>query len=258
MRADRTNKGGPNVLIAIFADIHANKQAFAACLADAKNHNVGKIVLLGDYVGYGASPEWVVDKVMELVDKGASAITGNHDTAITDKHEGMNASAASVIDWTRVQLSMSQQQFLANLPLSIPDGDRLFVHADASAPSKFRYILDPEDAARSINATTAEISLTGHVHKPAIYSMSATAKLTGFTPTTGVAVPLLPRRRWLITVGSVGQPRDGDPAAAYSIYNTDKREITFCRVAYDIEAAAAAIHKSGLPAKFADRLFVGR
>ncbi|MEQ1697161.1 MAG: metallophosphoesterase family protein [Hyphomicrobiaceae bacterium] len=246
------------MLIAIFADIHANKQAFEACLADVKNHNVDKIVLLGDYVGYGASPEWVVDKVMELVGKGASAITGNHDSAVTDMHEGMNPSARTVIDWTRVQLSLNQQHFLASLPLSIPDGDRLFVHADASAPAKFRYILDPEDAARSINATTAEVTLTGHVHKPAIYSMSVTAKLTGFTPVTGAPVPMLPRRRWLITVGSVGQPRDGDPAAAYSIYNTDKREITFCRVAYDIEASAAAILKSGLPAKFAERLFVGR
>lgn len=246
------------MLIAIFADIHANKQAFAACLADAKRHNIDRIVLLGDYVGYGASPEWCVDMVMALVGQGAAAIIGNHDSAVTDKHEGMNPSAATVIDWTRVQLSMNQQQFLASLPLSIPDGDRLFVHADASAPAKFRYILDPEDAARSINATSAEITLTGHVHRPAIYSMSVTAKLTGFTPATGVAVPMLPRRRWLISVGSVGQPRDGDPAASYAIYNTQNREITFCRVAYDIEASAAAIIKSGLPAKFAERLFVGR
>ena len=249
---------GLTVLIAIFADIHANKQAFEACLTDAKSHNVDTIVLLGDYVGYGAAPEWTVDKVMELVGKGAKAITGNHDTAVTDKLEGMNASAAAVIDWTRVQLSMNQQHFLASLPLLIPDGDRLFVHADASAPARFRYILDAEDAARSINATSAEVTLTGHVHKPAIYSMSVTAKLTGFTPVTGVAVPLLPRRRWLISVGSVGQPRDGNSAAAYSIYNTDKREISFCRVAYDIEASAAAIIKCGLPAKFAERLFVGR
>jgi diadenosine tetraphosphatase ApaH/serine/threonine PP2A family protein phosphatase len=246
------------VLIALFSDIHANKPAFEACLADAKNFDVGKIVLLGDYVGYGAFPEWTVDKVMELVERGAAAIAGNHDAAVTQKNEQMNPSAQSVIEWTRVQLSMSQQQFLANLPLSIPDGDRLFVHSDASAPARFRYILDVEDAARSINATRAEVSFTGHVHKPAIYSMSVTAKLTSFTPSTGVSVPLMPRRRWLITVGSVGQPRDGDPAAAYCIYDTSKREITFRRVPYDIETAAAAINRNGLPAKFAERLFIGR
>jgi len=246
------------VLIAMFADIHANKPAFEACLADAKSFDIGKTVLLGDYVGYGGNPEWAVDKVAELVDKGAVAICGNHDVAVTHKHEQMNPSAQSVIEWTRVQLSMNQQQFLAHLPVTVPDDDRLFVHADASAPAKFRYVLDVEDAVRSINATKADVTLSGHVHKPAIYSMSVTAKLTGFTPSTGVAVPLLPRRRWLITVGSVGQPRDGDPAAAYCIYDTTKREITFRRVAYDIEAAAAAIHKNGLPAKFAERLFVGR
>lgn len=246
------------MLIAIFSDIHANKHAFEACLADAAHLDIGKTVLLGDYVGYGAHPEWVVNKVREMVDKGAVAIVGNHDHAITHTQEQMNAGAQSVIEWTRVQLSTDQARFLAHLPFSIPFENMLFVHSEASAPTRFRYVLDVEDAARSMNATPAEVTFTGHVHVPAIYSMSATAKLTSFHPTSGIGVPLLPRRRWLITVGSVGQPRDGIPGASYAVYDTKTREITNRRVAYDIDAAANDIRASGLPAKFADRLFVGR
>jgi diadenosine tetraphosphatase ApaH/serine/threonine PP2A family protein phosphatase len=114
------------------------------------------------------------------------------------------------------------------------------------------------EAARSITATSAQIGFCGHIHQPAVYSMSATAKMTAFTPTTGSAVPLLQGRRWLVVLGSVGQPRDGNPAASYAMLDTDKRELTYCRAAYDIEQAAAAIRNKGLPVWLANRLFQGR
>jgi diadenosine tetraphosphatase ApaH/serine/threonine PP2A family protein phosphatase len=246
------------VLIAIFADIHANRQAFSACLAQAREHGAERIVLLGDYVGYGADPEWTVETVMDLVGKGAMAVLGNHDSAVGDPNEQMNLEAQVAIEWTRDELGAPARQFLKNLPLTLQDAARLYVHAEASDPKSWIYVQGTEEAARSIAATPAHITFCGHVHQPAIYTMSATAKMTAFKPTTGAAIPLVPGRRWLAVLGSVGQPRDGNPAASYLLLDTDKRELTYCRVPYDVESAAAAIRKNGLPAWLADRLFVGQ
>jgi len=245
------------VLIAIFADIHANRQAFTACLAQARNQGAQRIVLLGDYVGYGADPEWAVTTVMELVDQGAVAVLGNHDSAIGNPREQMNMEARMVIEWTRGELGTAERQFLAGLPLTHKESDRLFVHSDASNPRGWTYVASTLEAARSITATSAHVSFCGHIHEPALYSMSATAKMSAFTPTTGMAVPLLPGRRWLAVLGSVGQPRDGNPAACYAMLDTGKAELTYCRVPYDVAAAAAQIRKKGLPLWQADRLFLG-
>jgi diadenosine tetraphosphatase ApaH/serine/threonine PP2A family protein phosphatase len=246
------------VLIALFADIHANRQAFSACLAQARDYGAQRIVLLGDYVGYGADPEWTVTTVMELVDKGAVAVLGNHDSAVANPREQMNLEARVVIEWTRGELGAAERKFLAGLPLKATDGERLYVHSEASNPASWIYVMSTVEAARSITANSAHTVFCGHIHQPAIYSMSATAKMTAFTPTTGAAVPLLQGRRWLAVLGSVGQPRDGNPAAAYGMLDTERRELTYCRAPYDVEQAAAAIRKKGLPHRLADRLFVGR
>lgn len=246
------------MLIALFADIHANKQAFDACLARAREQGAQRFVLLGDYVGYGADPEWCVQTVMDLVGDGAPAVLGNHDNAVNTPSETMNAEATVAIEWTRGTLGADKRQFLQTLPMSATDGDRLYVHAEASAPRKWIYVQSTLEASRSLSATQAEISFCGHIHRPALYSMSATAKMTAFTPATDVAIPLLPGRRWLAVLGSVGQPRDGNPAAAYAMLDTDKRTLTYCRAAYDIEAAAARIRGAGLPPWLADRLFSGK
>jgi diadenosine tetraphosphatase ApaH/serine/threonine PP2A family protein phosphatase len=249
---------GEAVLIALFADIHANRQAFSACLAQARDQGAQRIVLLGDYVGYGADPEWTVTTVMELVDQGAVAVLGNHDSAIGQPREQMNLEARIVIEWTRGELGASERQFLAGLPLTVTEEDRLYVHSEASNPASWTYVTSTAEAARSITSTSAQIGFCGHIHQPAIYSMSATAKMTAFTPTTGAAVPLLPGRRWLVVLGSVGQPRDGNPAASYAMLDTDKHELTYCRVPYDVEQAATAIRKKGLPVWLANRLLVGK
>ena len=124
--------------------------------------------------------------------------------------------------------------------------------------AKWRYVQTTSDAARSIAATTARITVCGHIHVPALYSMSAVAKMTSFVPTSGVPVQLLSGRRWLAVLGSVGQPRDGDPAASFAMFDTLSREITYCRAAYDVEAAAKRIRDNGLPLWLADRLSTGR
>jgi diadenosine tetraphosphatase ApaH/serine/threonine PP2A family protein phosphatase len=245
------------VLIAIFADIHANRQAFEACLARARDNGAQRYVLLGDYVGYGADPDWCLTRVMDLVADGALAVLGNHDSAIGNLHEHMNAQATMAIEWTRGVLDAGQRRFLADLPLTLEDEDRFYVHADASDPPDWLYVTGVASAAESLSATSAAVTFCGHVHQPALYTMSVTAKMTAFTPKTGMAVPLLQGRRWLAVLGSVGQPRDGNPAASYLMRDTDKNEITFCRAPYDVEAAAAAIRKQGLPTWLADRLFGG-
>jgi diadenosine tetraphosphatase ApaH/serine/threonine PP2A family protein phosphatase len=245
------------VLIALFADIHANRQAFEACLAAARRQGVERIVLLGDFVGYGADPEWTVRTVMDLVDNGAIAVRGNHDNAVGDTREDLNVEAQVAIEWTRGELGAAERRFLAELPLTSEEDDRLYVHADASRPASWNYVADIADAARSIAATAMPLSFCGHIHRPALYSMSLAGK-TAFAPTSGVAIPLLPGRRWLAVLGSVGQPRDGNPAASYLMLDTARREATWCRTPYDVEAAAARIRDKGLPPRLADRLLVGR
>ena len=246
------------MLLAVFADIHANRQAFAACLDFARSRGAARIVCLGDYVGYGADPEWTVETVMDLVEGGAMAVRGNHDSAVSMPSETMNAVAQAAIEWTRGRLSAAQRHFLAELPLTLREDDRLYVHSEASSPSKWRYVQNTPDAARSIVATEADITFCGHIHRPALYSMSPAAKMTSFVPVSGVPVQLSGGRRWLAVLGSVGQPRDGDPAASFAMYDTDRREITYCRVPYDVEAAASRIRDNGLPHWLADRLSVGR
>jgi diadenosine tetraphosphatase ApaH/serine/threonine PP2A family protein phosphatase len=247
-----------SVLLAVFTDIHANRQAFSACLDFARAHGAERMICLGDYVGYGADPEWTVEMVMGLVDSGAMAVRGNHDNAVSITTESMNAEAQAAIEWTRGRLSATQRRFLADLPLTLREDDRLYVHSEASNPAKWRYVQNTQDAARSIVGTPAHVTFCGHIHQPALYSMSSAAKMTSFVPTSGVPVQLLPGRRWLAVLGAVGQPRDGDPAASFAMFDTRSGEITYCRVPYDVEAAAKRIRENGLPLWLADRLLVGR
>jgi predicted phosphodiesterase len=199
------------VLLAVFSDIHANRQAFSACLEVARARGAERMICLGDYVGYGADPEWAVDVVMGLVDGGAMAVRGNHDSAIGTTTVSMNAEAQAAIEWTRGRLSVPQRRFLAELPLTLQEDDRLYVHSEASNPAKWRYVQDTADAGRSLMATAAHVTFCGHIHRPALYSMSATAKMTSFVPTSGVTVQLLQGRHWLaVLVCDVRHERPGN------------------------------------------------
>jgi diadenosine tetraphosphatase ApaH/serine/threonine PP2A family protein phosphatase len=250
--------------IAFLSDLHANREALEAVLAHASDRGVQRHVFLGDYVGYGADPEWVVEKVMAMVAAGSVALLGNHDAAVRIGGEAMESPARTVIEWTRGQLGPDQRAFLANLPLTWEEEGRLYLHAEAVAPRKWSYISEAQDAGRSIRATSCRFTFCGHVHKPAIYSMteiwnsmSEMWKTTAFRPVTGSPIPLLPQRRWLAVIGSVGQPRDGEPSASYSILDTARGELTYLRVPYDFDAAGAKIRDAGLPWTLADRLRKG-
>lgn len=245
------------MLVALFADIHANREAFSACLAHAKVTGVERYIFLGDYVGYGADPCWVVDEVSSMVDQGAVAIRGNHDEAVFNPAVRMNDMATSAMEWTRTQLSKKQREFLRALPMTAEQGDRLYVHASANEPAAWHYVVGPEAASRNFIATSRQVTVCGHVHVPALYHLSVTGKLASFTPDSD-AIPLNRQRRWLAVVGSVGQPRDGNPAAAYTLLDDARNTLTFVRVPYDASTAAAKINAAGLPPALGLRLLSGR
>ena len=245
------------MLLALLSDIHANRQAFSACLDAARARGADRLIFLGDFVGYGGDPEWTVETAIRLIADGAVAVRGNHDQAIGTPSETMNAAAQTAIEWTRDRLTAAQRRFLAQLPLALEEEDRLYVHSEASQPARWRYVQATPDAARSMIATRAHVTFCGHIHQPALYSMSATARMTSFVPTAGVPIKLLKGRQWLAVLGSVGQPRDRNPAAAFALYDTASCEITYCRVPYDVEAAAQRIRDNGLPPWLAERLFMG-
>jgi diadenosine tetraphosphatase ApaH/serine/threonine PP2A family protein phosphatase len=250
-------KGRTAMLLAILSDIHANREAFEAVLAAAEAAGAGRFVLLGDTVGYGADPEWCTERAMALAANGAIVLRGNHDEAVGNAGVSMNPTATLALEWTRRQLASKTRAFLAALPFEALDGDCLFVHADASAPADWNYVLDASDAGQHFSACDARVSFCGHVHMPALYCMAPAGKITHFRPVAATPVPLLPQRRWLAVTGSVGQPRDGNPAAAFALYDTESAELRFLRAAYDVETAAGKIRAAGLPASLADRLLRG-
>lgn len=240
------------------ADLHANREALEACLRDAKGRGAAKIVFLGDFVGYGADPVWVVDTVMGHVAKGASALMGNHDNAVSDLRDSLTADAQMAMSWTRGRLGSEAREFLASLPMRIEDETRLYVHANVQTDRRWLYIDDRNAATRALHARQAQAVFCGHVHIPAIYGITATDKIVTFQPVSDVAVPLSPQRRWLAVLGAVGQPRDGNPAASYALLDTKKSEITYLRVPYDIDATVTKIRNAGLPESLADRLRKGQ
>jgi diadenosine tetraphosphatase ApaH/serine/threonine PP2A family protein phosphatase len=247
------------MLTAILTDIHANREALTACLAHADERRPQRYAFLGDLVGYGADPAWVVDTVMDYVERGAIAVQGNHDIAVAQapgKH--MNPQARAVVEWTRAQLDARQLEFLEKLPLTREAGDCLFVHASAAEPRNWEYITGTLEAVKSMHATRCRITFCGHVHEPALYNLSPTGKVSSFVPTGDSSIPLGTQRRWLVLPGSVGQPRDGNPAACYALYDDVSHELIYFRVPYDYETAAAKIRSAGLPQSIGNRLEHGR
>jgi diadenosine tetraphosphatase ApaH/serine/threonine PP2A family protein phosphatase len=242
------------MLIGLFADLHGNREALSACLAHAKDCGVGRYVFLGDYVGYGADPGWVVDKVISYVQRGAVALLGNHDRAVFSDSEQMNPSAQAAIEWTRKQLDNRQCEFLRALPLIIEEERRLFVHASANGPLNWHYVLDAHAASKSLMATACAQTFCGHVHVPAMYHLSSVGKVGHFIPTAGVNVPLSVRLKWLAVIGSVGQPRDHNPAACYALLDDTANLLTYVRIPYDVETAARKVRDAGLPLVLGIRL----
>lgn len=245
--------------IALITDLHANREAVAAVLEHARAQGAQQWVFLGDFVGYGADPGWVVDVVREHVAAGALAVMGNHDQAVVQgASPHMRADARYVVEWTRERLSPVQLAFLAGLPMTQRRQAQLYVHANAHAPASWDYIVGRGDAVRSLHATDCRYVFCGHMHEPMLYHVSGTGKAGDFIPTPGVPIPLPPHRQWLVIPGSAGQPRDGNPAACYAMFDEAAAALTFHRVPYDHEAAGAKIRAAELPQSLAARLADGQ
>ena len=210
--------------LGLFADPHANREALSACLEHAATQRIERHVFLGDLVGYGADPVWVVDTVRELVKGGAIAVRGNHDEAVVSGAlRSMHEDARAVVDWTRAHLDESQLAFLRDLPLTVAEPGRLFVHANAATPATWEYVRSTESAARSLAATDCRLVFCGHLHSQSLYHQGPTGRVEAFSPVPGVEIPLGARFAFRAAVdgfGTVkpaivrigGQPRWETPA----------------------------------------------
>jgi diadenosine tetraphosphatase ApaH/serine/threonine PP2A family protein phosphatase len=248
--------------LALMSDIHGNIDALQACLAHAQGQSVDRYAFLGDLVGYGPRPAPVMERIMEMAEQGAIVLQGNHDVLAVNPPESVMKNEDAGASWTHNQLSPAQREFITGLPLSARWESALLVHASAQDPKRWTYVVDARTAQLSLDSATQDNSIThvfgGHVHLQTLYYRGAGRNLMPFTPSVGVPVPVPKHRQWLATIGSVGQPRDGNPRAMYAIFDSKAMTLTFQRVPYDHLAVARAAREVGLPEFFAARLEIGR
>lgn len=248
--------------IAVFSDIHANLPALEAVLRDADEVGVDELWCLGDVVGYGASPDGCVELVRERCD---AVLVGNHDLAALDELDTstFSSAAAAAVEWTTKNSSKSTLDYLRGLEPSDPTRAAALYHASPRDPV-WEYVLWPEQAAECLVVQDKRVSFVGHSHVALFFSAEEEDPDSGRPPDArgwqaGAGTRLeIDEGRWLINPGSVGQPRDGDPRAAWLELDTDSWQATYHRVDYDIDRAAEAIERAGLPEHLAKRLFVGR
>lgn len=246
--------------IAVLSDIHSNLEALQACLAHARWQGAEQYVFLGDLLGYGADPQACLEIISTKVESGALAVLGNHDEAVLGGLcEKLSFVARDAVYWTRQRMLQAELDFLRSLPLVAQAGKSLYVHASAAAPEKWTYIDNAVAAAKCMAASGKPLTFAGHVHHQVLYYTAGNGAVHTFVPVPGVAIPLMLRQRqWLAIVGSVGQPRDGNPAAAYLIHDSQRETLAFFRVPYDHWSAARKVRAAGLPERLAHRLETGR
>jgi diadenosine tetraphosphatase ApaH/serine/threonine PP2A family protein phosphatase len=245
------------LLTALLSDIHGNLEALQACLVHARERGAERFGFLGDLVGYGADANGVVEIVAEYAAGGAVVLKGNHDEAIEEGGGYFNDAARAALQWARETLTGEQKAFLASLPLVVRDETVCFVHASAAAPERWDYIDSPAAAKRCADAADARYTFCGHVHDQVLYFENVHGRMNEFRPFPGTAIPVPDHRRWVAIVGSVGQPRDRNPAAAYALFDRADQKLTFFRVPYDAMAAADKIRRCGLPSSLAYRVELG-
>ena len=243
----------------VLSDIHANMEAFEAVLAAAQTLSYDRILVLGDLVGYGADPNAVVEKVRAL--RPHALIRGNHDKVGSglESPEGFNAVARSAIRWTYDTLTAENRDWLAALPAGPVVVDDLIEICHGTPFDEDAYVFDDLDALRSLHAAERPVCLFGHTHVQVGYTLTGNLfTLATIDDARPLRIELPEDGRHLVNPGSVGQPRDGDPRAAYAIADTDRRDVVIYRTEYDIDRARARILDEGLPEILAQRLALGR
>lgn len=244
----------------ILSDIHANLEALDSVLAVAPREEFDRLLVLGDIVGYGADPNAVVDRVRSL--RPDAVIRGNHDKAASgvESAEGFNAAARHAALWTLDQLSASNREFLNGLPPGPIVVDDLVEICHGSPDDEDEYIFEHVDAIEALRASAQQVCFFGHTHVAIVYwlSLNDFDVILASPLDRETRLHIEPDRRYLINPGSVGQPRDGDPRAAFATFDSDTMGLTLYRVPYDVQAAQAKIANAGLPEGLARRLALGK
>jgi len=238
---------------AILTDIHANLEALTACIAAAEQQKVDRFVCLGDTVGYGADPNAACDLVRT---KCAFTVLGNHDAAVAGRmdYSYYYAAAREVLDWTAVHLSPENLNWLRGLPYQHPEGEVFYGHASPRDPQAFEYVFALEQAEDLVLRADklARLTFIGHSHLQRAFVLGPQVK-----DVWTERLRIDDSRRYLVSIGSCGQPRDYDPRAGYGVWDDQAKIVEFHRVPYNAEKTARKILEAGLSPHFARRLLHG-
>jgi predicted phosphodiesterase len=237
---------------AIIADIHANLEAFNVVLADAKAMNCTHYACLGDVVGYNANPKECLDMVRAM---NIPVVKGNHDEYCSSETdlEGFNPHAQEAINWTRNQLTDDDRKWLRDLRYIRLVASFSIVHATLDGPQRWGYVFDKLAAAASFTYQNTSVCFFGHTHVPVAFVRDAMVRGGTYSK-----FKTEPGKKYFVNVGSVGQPRDGNPKAAYVVYDLDEGSIELRRLDYDIGTTQRKILEAGLPPRLAHRLAEGK
>lgn len=237
---------------AILGDVHANWEALSAVLKKLERLDIDAYYCVGDIVGYGPDPGKCLDRLREM---GCVMVAGNHDYAAVEKTsiDFFNPEARASALWTRKALTDEQKGFLSATELRQETDDFALVHATLHGPEMFNYILSNFDAHLCFQHLTRPVCFLGHSHAPITFVES-----DRIVATADAKVRIEPGQRALVNVGSVGQPRDQDPRAAFAVYDTKAHTVELSRVAYNVEATCQKILAAGLPEINAFRIKIGQ
>ena len=244
------------MLQAILSDIHSNLEALQTCVGHARERGATHFACLGDCVGYGADPVPTLDLLLSL--PNLVMIRGNHDEALFRDGVIDVPGIREALDWTSKQITPAHRRLLGDAPYVRTLGEATYAHASAHAPTQWEYLRQPEQIKDCLAATDTRVTFIGHVHVPMVFYQTVAGTLREFNPESGAPIPLSATCRYVINVGSVGQPRDGNNASCYVLYDSDARTITFFRLPYDFMSAAEKILNAGLSSRFAERLLEGQ
>jgi diadenosine tetraphosphatase ApaH/serine/threonine PP2A family protein phosphatase len=238
--------------VGVFSDVHGNLESLNAVLEELARQGMDRLWCLGDIVGYGANPNECVERVREAAQV---VVLGNHDAACTGTEDlaYFNPNARAAVLWTMDRLTDENKAWLRSLPMSESINDTLLVHASPFEPAVWHYVhtrMHAEDLTRSFAATQARVTFVGHSHQQLIL----VKREEDYFRFLGTSLHLEPGYRYLVNVGSTGQPRDRDTRGAFAVYDTEAGTISLERVAYDVAAAQRKIRDAGLPPILADRL----
>jgi len=244
---------------AIIADIHANLEALEVVLADIKEQKCTHYACVGDVVGYGANPRECLKIIRDM---GMPVVKGNHDEycSIEEELDGFNPHAAEAVNWTRAQLTPDERQWLRDLKYFRMVTSFSMVHATLDGPQRWGYVFNKLDAAASFPYQNTAVCFFGHTHVPLAFirEPNAAGQLVVKGGTYSKFKVDTATKKYFVNVGSVGQPRDNNPKAAYVVYDVDEGTIELRRLDYDIAGAQKKILDAGLPPRLAERLAYGK